>query len=101
MSSSENKDKGQDKAEKVKNTFTECEHWGVGGSYVFDPATGLRTRVPDEAEIEAEAAKVAAAKAADEANAKSEQLAAAKDEPAAAAAVDQVTTNKQHSTKGK
>jgi hypothetical protein len=23
--------------------FTDCEHWGKGGSYTLDPATGLRT----------------------------------------------------------
>jgi len=26
-------------------SFTNCPHWGVGGSYVADPVTGVRTRV--------------------------------------------------------
>lgn len=25
--------------------FTQCPFWGQGGQFVFDPATGLRTRV--------------------------------------------------------
>lgn len=30
---------------KSAPNFTACEHWGKGGQYVFDTATGLRTRV--------------------------------------------------------
>ena len=25
--------------------FTNCPYWGVGGSYIADPVTGMRTRV--------------------------------------------------------
>lgn len=34
----------QDKPVRVKNVLaTDCPHWGVGGSYFRDPATGQRT----------------------------------------------------------
>lgn len=32
-------------AEPADQDFTQCPFWGQGGQYVFDPATGLRTRV--------------------------------------------------------
>jgi hypothetical protein len=27
------------------NDFTNCPYWGIGGHYVADPVSGLRTRV--------------------------------------------------------
>lgn len=40
--------------------FTADPHWGKGGRYVFDPATGLRTPVPEPADAAPEPATDAA-----------------------------------------
>lgn len=42
--------------------FTNCEEWGKGGSFVYDPLTGLRTRVVsvDEPSAEPSAPVIAA-----------------------------------------
>jgi hypothetical protein len=34
-----------EKTNDVATQFTQCEHWGKGGRFVFDPATGTRTLV--------------------------------------------------------
>lgn len=31
--------------------FTQCPDWGKGGRYIYDPVTGVRTPVVDDAEI--------------------------------------------------
>jgi hypothetical protein len=36
--------------------FTQCAHWGQGGRFIYDPETGLRTPVVEDAapaEVEA------------------------------------------------
>jgi hypothetical protein len=40
--------------------FTQCPDWGKGGSYVYDPVTQTRTRVPDEDNAQSEAIPEAA-----------------------------------------
>ena len=51
-----NTDKTSPAATAPAQDFTACPHWGQGGSYVVDPATGLRTRVGDEPAQTGEAA---------------------------------------------
>lgn len=38
------------KEECAGHELASCEHWGKGGSYVRDPATGVRTKVEDPAQ---------------------------------------------------
>jgi hypothetical protein len=35
-------------SEPVNQDFTACPHWGQGGRYVVDPATGQRVPAPAE-----------------------------------------------------
>ncbi|MBC7859194.1 MAG: hypothetical protein H7Z39_10545 [Burkholderiaceae bacterium] len=44
------------KAPRAKQDFTQCPDWGQGGKFIFDPATGQRTRVGESAVPAAEAA---------------------------------------------
>lgn len=34
----------------IPTHFLNCENWGNGGRYIYDPTTGTRTPVPDEPE---------------------------------------------------
>ena len=36
-------------SEPVTQDFTACPHWGQGGRYVVDPASGQRTLVTEDA----------------------------------------------------
>lgn len=33
------------------NDFTNCPYWGIGGRYIADPDTGVRTPVVEGAEL--------------------------------------------------
>jgi hypothetical protein len=49
--------------------FTNCQYWGMGGRYVVDPATGLRTPAPPDDESIAPDLAVTVNPAADDASA--------------------------------
>ncbi|MDQ2822964.1 MAG: hypothetical protein M3Y65_21725 [Pseudomonadota bacterium] len=42
-----NKDNNEPAAPDALQAFTNCPEWGVGGQFIYDPATKQRTRVDD------------------------------------------------------
>lgn len=42
----------QDKQAVPPSTFPDCEHWGKGGNYIYDPATNTRQLVKEDDQAE-------------------------------------------------